>query len=63
MLIVPTHGGRTQRRLYRSLSQGLPDDLTQKLASLLAAEFSKKGAGGPPGCDPLGAPAGTCACP
>lgn len=45
MLIVPTHGGRTQRRLYRSLSQGLPDDLTQKLASLLAAEFSKKGEG------------------
>lgn len=49
MLIVPTHGGRTQRRLYRSLSQGLPDDLTQKLASLLAAEFSKKGEGGQPG--------------
>lgn len=46
MLMLPTHGGKAanaQRRLYKSLSQGLPEDLKQKLVSLLAAEFSKKG--------------------
>ena len=31
-----------QRRLYKTLSTELPDDLKQKLMSLLAAEFSKK---------------------
>jgi hypothetical protein len=45
LLMLPTHGGKAanaQRRLYKSLSTGLPDDLKQKLVSLLAAEFSKK---------------------
>ena len=45
MLMLPTHGGKAanaQRRLYKSLSSGLPEDLKQKLVSLLAAEFSKK---------------------
>ena len=45
MLMLPTHGGKAataQRRLYKSLSTGLPEDLKQKLVSLLAAEFSKK---------------------
>jgi hypothetical protein len=49
LLMLPTHGGRAanaQRRLYRSLSSGLPEDLKQKLVSLLAAEFSKKVRGG-----------------
>ena len=44
--MLPTHSGgkagTAQRRLYKSLSSGLPDDLKQKLVSLLAAEFSKK---------------------
>lgn len=45
MLLLPTHGGKSaseKRRMMRSLSTELPDDLKQKLVSLLAAEYSKK---------------------
>lgn len=47
MMMLPTHGepgahGGTARRLYRTLSTDLPDELKKKLVSLLAAEFSKK---------------------
>ena len=45
MMAVPTQGGKAakmQRKLYRSLSTELPNDLKQKLVTLLAAEFSKK---------------------
>jgi hypothetical protein len=45
LLLLPTHGGSAaseKRRLYRTLSTDLPDDLKQKLVSLLAAEYSKK---------------------
>ena len=47
MMLLPTQDGerkedKTAKRLYRTLSTDLPDDLKQKLVSLLAAEFSKK---------------------
>ena len=46
MMMLPTHGetaaGGTARRLYRTLSTDLPEELKKKLVSLLAAEFSKK---------------------
>lgn len=51
MLLLPTHGGKAaataQRRLYKSISQSaaVPDEVKQKLVSLLAAEFSKKVSG------------------
>ena len=35
-------GASEKRRLYRTLSTDLPDELKQKLVSLLAAEYSKK---------------------
>ena len=47
MMLLPTQDGerkedKAAKRLYRTLSTDLPDDLKQKLVSLLAAEFSKK---------------------
>lgn len=44
-LLLPTQeekDDQTAGRLYRSLSTDMPDELKQKLVSLLAAEFSKK---------------------
>lgn len=44
-LLLPTQEEKddhTAGRLYRSLSTEMPDELKQKLVSLLAAEFSKK---------------------
>lgn len=46
MMLLPTHGettpGTAARRIYKTLSTDLPEELKKKLASLLAAEFSKK---------------------
>jgi hypothetical protein len=45
MLALPTHGSGPSGQsahIYRTLSRELPDQLKQKLVSLLAAEFSKK---------------------
>ena len=44
-LLLPTQGEKEEQtagKLYRSLSNEMPDELKQKLVSLLAAEFSKK---------------------
>lgn len=49
MMLLPTHGdgeaarrGDKAGRIYRTLSNDVPDELKKKLVSLLAAEFSKK---------------------
>ncbi len=49
MMMLPTHGDqdaakRTDKagRIYRTISNDVPDELKKKLVSLLAAEFSKK---------------------
>ena len=49
MMLLPTHGegevprrGDKAGRIYRTLSNDVPDELRKKLVSLLAAEFSKK---------------------
>ena len=53
LLSLPTHGGTggtgvsgrsggLARRLERTLSTDMPDELKQRLVSLLAAEFAKK---------------------
>ena len=45
IMLLPTQEGKeekTTKTLYRTLSNEMPDELKQKLVSLLAAEFSKK---------------------
>jgi hypothetical protein len=47
MMMLPTHGEAAKRnekagRIYRTISNDVPDELKKKLVSLLAAEFSKK---------------------